>query len=295
MKALPIGIISMFYARPFGPEHLALLGRIRSAGLDFIELLVPEPGELDLGATRAGLEAAGLGVVLAARVNASRDLASSEAHAREAGIAYLRACVDAAVDLGAAIVGGPIFGAPLVFAGRAPAPVAEDERSRRVEHVIGGLKQAASYADSRGIKLALEPLNRFETDMVNTARQGVEIIRAVASPALALMLDTFHMNMEENDIAEAITETGPTLIHFQANENHRGFIGKGHVDWKAVARALAGIDYEGPITLEPFRRNDDRPGVPLAQWRPPARNEDADLADSVRLLKSAIAAAVLPS
>lgn len=107
-----LGVISMVYARPFTAEHLPLLGRIRAAGLDFVELLVPEPGELELAETRAALDDSGLGVVLAARVNLARDLASTDAASFRAGVDYLRTCVDAARALGAAIVGGPLYGAP---------------------------------------------------------------------------------------------------------------------------------------------------------------------------------------
>jgi D-psicose/D-tagatose/L-ribulose 3-epimerase len=281
----------MFHARPFGPGELALLPRIRDAGMDFVELLVPEPGELDLVRTRDALAEAGLGVALAARVNAARDLASPDPAARAAGIAYLRTCVNAAVALGATIVGGPLYGAPLVFAGRAPAPVADDVRREKIVRIVEGLTQAAGYARERGVTLGLEPLNRFETDIANTTRHGLELVEAVGSPALGLMLDTFHMNMEDDDLPGAIRRAGARLVHFQANENHRGFVGSGHVDWPAVAGALAAIGYRGPITLEPFRRDDERAGVPLAQWRPPSRDEDAELAASARLLRSALDAA----
>jgi D-psicose/D-tagatose/L-ribulose 3-epimerase len=286
-----IGIISMFYARPFGTMNLAMLPRMKAAGMDFVELLVPEPGELDAAAARAALAASGLGVVLAARVNLQRDLASPDDAAHRAGIAYLRGCVDAALDLGARIVGGPLYGAPLVFAGRAPAPVDEDARRRRIDRVVAGLREACVYAADRGVVFGLEPLNRFETDIANTTRHGLDLVEAVGSPALGVMLDTFHMNMEDPDLADAIRRAGDRLVHFQANENHRGFVGSGHVDWPGVARALAAIGYRGPITLEPFRRDDERPGVPLAQWRAPARDYDAELAASAAYLRAALAGA----
>ena len=102
------------------------------------------------------------------------------------------------------------------------------------------------------------------------------------------MLDTFHMCMEEDDLAGAIRRAGANMVHFQANENHRGFIGTGQVDWKSVCSALVDSGYGGPITLEPFRRNDDRLGVPLAQWRAPTRDEGEELARSVRLLRATL-------
>lgn len=287
----PIGIISMSYARPFTAAHFPLFARMRRAGMDFVELLVPEEGELDPTAAGMAPREAGLFVVLAARVNLQRDLASDDAASHVAGIAYLKRCVDIAVAMDAKIVGGPLYGAPLVFAGRAPAPIEEERRLDRVERVVRGLREAGVHAAAHGVMLAVEPLNRFETDFCNTAGQAIELVRAVDSPGVGIMLDTFHMSMEEDDLPQAIRAARAHLVHFQANENHRGFLGTGHVDWPAICRALAAADYAGPITLEPFRRTDNRLSVPLAQWRPPVRDEDADLAHSAALLRACLHAA----
>ena len=287
----PIGIISMFYARPFGREHFDTFARMQRAGCDFVELLVPEPGELDLAETRAVLAGHGLGVVLAARVNLTRDLASPDPAAAKTGVAYLQSCVEAAAALGAKIVGGPLYGSPLVFAGRAPRPVNESERVRRIDQVVAGLRSAGRTAADAGVTFGIEPLNRFETDIANTTGHGLALTDAVGLPSVGVMLDTFHMNMEDADLAAAIRRAGKHLVHFQANENHRGFVGTGHIDWGAVAKALRAIDYRGPITLEPFRRDDERPGVPLAQWRAPHKNEDADLAASIAFLDAVLSSA----
>ena len=284
-----IGVISMFYARPFGPEHFPTLKRMRDAGAEAIELLVPEEGELDLEEARKAIADAGLSVVLAARVNLTRDLASSSAEAHKAGIAYLESCVRSAEALGATLIGGPLYGAPMVFAGRAPTPCDASERRRRIDAVVTGLEMAGRVAAQAGVRFAIEPLNRFETDIANTARHACQIADAVGSPAIGVMLDTFHMNMEESDLPGAIRATGGRLFHFQANENHRGFLGSGHIDWPPIARALADIDYAGPIVLEPFRRDDEDAGVTLAQWRAPQRDEDRELAASIAYLKAALA------
>lgn len=289
MTVNSIGVISMFYARPFTRAHFDCFQRIKRAGADVVELLVPEPGELDLKETRAAITDAGLTCVLAARVNLTRDLASSDRDAHKAGVAYLEACVDSAAALGASIVGGPLYGAPLVFAGRAPAPVDESERKRRIDAIVAGLAQAGRRAADAGILFGVEPLNRFETDICNTTRHALEIVERVGSPAVGVMLDTFHMNMEEFDLADAIRQAGSKLVHFQANENNRGFVGSGHIDWPAIARALRDVSYRGPIVLEPFRRSDERAGTPLAQWRAPTENEDEPLAASIAFLKTALA------
>ncbi|GGE01595.1 tagatose 3-epimerase [Aureimonas endophytica] len=285
----PVGLISMQYARPFTAEHFPLFRKMKALGYDFVELLVPEPGELDPHETARALEDAGLGVVLAARVNLQRNLSSAEPVAWQGGVDYLRYAVDCAVALGATIVGGPLTGNPLVFAGRPPAPVAEDERLARKARCVEGLKLAGAHAQGTGVTLAVEPLNRFESDVLCTTRQAIELLDAVDHPSVRLMLDTFHMAMEEASIAEAILLGGARIAHFQANENHRGFPGTGSVDWVSAFRALRAVDYRGPVSLEPFRRDDDRFGVPFAQWRPPHEDESERLAASARFIKSHIA------
>lgn len=284
----PVGLISMQYARPFTAEHFPLFSEMRRLGYDFVELLVPEPGEFDLKEARRALDDAGLGVVLAARVNLQRNLSSDEPAAHRAGIDYLKYTAECAAALGATIVGGPLTGNPLVFAGRPPQPVAEEERLARKARSVAGLQEAGDRAAALGIMLAVEPLNRFESDVLCTTQQAIELLDAVDHPAVQLMLDTFHMHMEEASIAEAIRLGGKRIVHFQANENHRGFPGTGATDWVAVFRALHGVGYEGPVSLEPFRRNDDRFGVPFAQWRPPHEDESERLAASAAFIKSHI-------
>ena len=284
----PVGLISMQYARPFTAEHFPLFSEMRRLGYDFVELLVPELGELDLDETRRALDATGLGVVLAARVNLQRNLSSDDPAAHRAGIDYLKYAADCAAALGATVVGGPLTGNPLVFAGRPPQPVPEEERLARKARCVAGLKEAGEHAAALGVLLAVEPLNRFESDVLCTTQQAIELLDAVDHPAVQLMLDTFHMHMEEASIAEAIRLGGKRVVHFQANENHRGFPGTGATDWVAVFRALHEIGYQGPVSLEPFRRNDDRFGVPFAQWRPPHEDESERLAASAEFIKSHI-------
>lgn len=285
----PIGIISMQFQRPFTEREFPQFARWKAAGYDFVELLVPEPGELDLAVTRRALEDNGLGVVLAARVNLDRNLTSDDASKRQSGRDYMKYCVEAATGLGAKIVGGPLFGNPLVFAGRAPHPVDNALRQQREDWCVEGLQYAGEATTGTDVLFGIEPLNRFETDILNTTRQGVALAKLVNHKAVGLVLDTFHMNMEDDDIPGAIRDAGQYMIHFQANENHRGFLGTGHIEWTSVIRALSDIDYRGTISLEPFRRTDERIGIPFAQWKAPAGDEQAQLADSCAFIKNLIA------
>ena len=289
--APPVGVISMTYARPITRAELPLFRRMKAAGMDFCELLVPEEDEVDPAEAGTAAREAGLGLVLAARVNIDRDLASDKEASRRAGIAYLKRCVDVAVACGATLVGGPLYGSPLVFAGRPPRPLDPAQRQERVDRVVDGLKGGGAYAQARSVRLAIEPLNRFETDFCNTGRQACALAELVGNPAVGVMLDTFHMNMEENDLPEAIRAAAPHLMHFQANENHRGFLGTGHIDWPPICRALHAVGYAGAVTLEPFRRLHHELSVPLAQWKPPAGDEDEDLRHSGAFLRAALHAA----
>ena len=193
--------------------------------------------------------------------------------------------------IGADIVGGPLYGGPLVFAGIRPVPIDEKERQVRFERCLEGLSNAADAASKANIRLAMEPLNRFETDIISTVAQAIEVADNINSSALGLLLDSFHMNIEESSIPDAIRRAGARIVHFQANENHRGFPGTGHLPWNEIARALRDVGYRGAVSLEPFRRDDDRFGVPIAHWRPPLEDERDKLRQSLSFMRGALAMA----
>lgn len=282
----------MQFTRPFTGADLHYFQKAADLGFDFVELLVPEPEDgLALGDAKAAAEDAGIFLVLAARVNPQRSIASEDANNRQGGLDYLKLCVDVASELGVSIVGGPLYGEPMVFAGRPPVPRTDDEIAARAERTITGLAQAAALAHGAGVTLAVEALNRFETDILSTTRQAIELVDAVGQPGLGLMLDTFHMNMEDRSIPEAIRRAGDRIVHFQANENHRGHPGTGHLDWPAICRALADVGYDGPVSLEPFRRADDRIALPIAHWRAPREDESEKLRAGLGVIRSALALA----
>lgn len=288
----PIGIISMQFTRPFTGRDLHYFAKSRELGFDFVELLVPEPeDDLPLADVRKAAGDAGIFIVLAARVNQQRSIASDEQANRQGGLDYLKRCVDVAGEIGAELVGGPLYGEPMVFAGRPPVPRSDAEIAARAERTISGLAEVAPVARTAGVTLAIEALNRFETDILSTTRQAVEVVDAVNDSGLKLMLDTFHMNMEDRSIPDAIRMAGDRIAHFQANENHRGHPGTGHLDWPAIMRALHQVGYAGPISLEPFRRADDRVALPIAHWRAPREDESAKLRAGLGVIRNALALA----
>ncbi|MEI9864610.1 MAG: sugar phosphate isomerase/epimerase family protein [Limisphaerales bacterium] len=200
-----------------------------------------------------------------------RDLRGTKTQQRTT-IVYMKELVNIADVLGTNIIMGPLYSAT----GRAEAiPVMEYKHQWRM--VRGHLKTICDHAEARGKLICLEPLNRFETDFLNTVEQGLQMIREVKSPALKLLLDTFHMNIEEKDPAEAIRRAGKHIGHFHASASDRGTPGNDHVDWSRVAQALKDIGYDGAVVIESFTQDVKVIARAAAIWRKiePSRDDIA--------------------
>ena len=143
--------------------------------------------------------------------------------------------------------------------------------------VVKNLKVLAAYAEAKGVNICIEPLNRFETDFLNTCDQGLKLVRAIGSPAVKLHLDTFHMNIEEKDQAASIRKAGKLLGHFHACGSDRGTPGGDHIAWPAIARALKSIGYQGDVVIESFTTDVKVIARAAAIWRKiePKRNDIA--------------------
>jgi sugar phosphate isomerase/epimerase len=168
---------------------------------------------------------------------------------RASTLAYLSRLTALAEALGAGVVAGPAYGS--VGLAR---PLDDAERRAERDRVVGSLREAAQDAAARGVRLALEPLNRFETDRVNTVEQGLRLCDDVGHDAVGLHLDTFHMHLEERDSGAAIRAAAAAgrLFHVHACENDRGVPGRGQVAWGRVADALRDVGYDGDVVIESF-------------------------------------------
>jgi D-psicose/D-tagatose/L-ribulose 3-epimerase len=182
--------------------------------------------------------------------------------------------------LGAANLGGPLYSA----LGRTWQATAE-ERERELDLLAGQLNELAGYAADRGVALCIEPINRFETSFINTVDQLLELLERVDHPACKALLDTFHMNIEEKSLGDAIRAVGPRLGHLHACENDRGAPGSGHVPWAEVAEALRDIDYDGPVVIESFSSQIEAIAAAAAIWRPLAPTQDALAQDGLAFMQ----------
>jgi D-psicose/D-tagatose/L-ribulose 3-epimerase len=208
-----------------------------------------------------------------------RDLRGT-AEEQEGALDYALAALDAAAALGARTLVGPVYSA----VGRAEF-VPERERRAQWKLVVRHLKRLCRYAERKGITIALEPLNRFETDFINTCAQALAMVADVGSPALGIHLDTFHMNIEEKDSADAIRRAGKHLVHFHACGSDRGTPGNDHIDWKRIAAALRKVRYDGDVVIESFTPDVQVIARAAAIWRDMEKSKEEIAIKGVRFLR----------
>jgi D-psicose/D-tagatose/L-ribulose 3-epimerase len=286
MSETVIGASTWIWVSPLDDERLAeLVPRLAGWGFDLVELPVESPGDWDPSFARSLLSRHGLRAGVCAVMAPGRDLCDVDAATVVATQDYLRGCVDAAAAVGAGVVAGPMYAAT----GRV-WPIPASERPALVHRLAAALRPVAAHAESCEVRLAIEPLNRYETSVLNTVAQALELVDAVDSPACGLLLDTYHMNIEERDLAEAIRVAGPRLYHLHACANDRGAPGADHIDWPAIAGALAAIGYAGAVSIESFTGENQAIARAASIWRPLAASQDAIATDGLRFLRARLGA-----
>ncbi|HAL62404.1 MAG TPA: sugar phosphate isomerase/epimerase [Chloroflexi bacterium] len=242
----------------YGDEPLRkTFERLKRYGYDGVELM-GEPRLYRVAEIRGLCREFGLQVLSIAGMypwpTEERDLANPDPEVRERAVKYLRECVDFALDVGAPL----IIVVPSAVAKTSPVGRFESEEEwvaaaeREWNYALESVSTAAAYAEQEGVLLAVEPINRYETFLINNVDQGLRFVSEVGSRAVKLHLDTFHMNIEERDPAEAIHKAGELLVNVHIADSNRQAVGYGHTDFEAIMRALKDIDYQGALALEPL-------------------------------------------
>jgi D-psicose/D-tagatose/L-ribulose 3-epimerase len=277
-----IGVNAWVWSSPVNTVEFGRLAPIVAGmGFDLIEVGIESTSDLDYGRAAEIAKANGLAVGVCAAMGPDRDLIHPDESIRTNGMDYVRHCIDAAKTLGARSVCGPLYSA----VGRT-WQATDDERKRDVDLLVRQLGELAKYAGERGVWLGVEPLNRFETSFINLASQAIEVADRVDHPACGLMLDTFHMNIEEKSIGDAIRAAGTRMGQLHACENDRGAPGSGHVPWDEVAQACRDIGFNGPFVIESFTNKVKSIAKAAAIWRTFADSQDALAEDGLRYLRT---------
>lgn len=277
---MQFGASTWLWTSPFDGSDLSLLTRIAELGFDFVEIPVEDPSAVDGEAIASALEETGLKAVVCAAIAGERDLSSSDAGNVEAAVSYLRDCIGLAQRWGSPFVVGPLY-APVGKQRLATESEREAEWSRSVKN----LRRVAEIAEGSGVKLGIEPLNRFETDMVNTAQEALRLVDEVGSTSVGLSLDSFHMNIEEVDFCKAVEQAGERLLHLQVSDSHRGVPGEGNSDWKGLREGLRRIGYAGRISIESFSPDSSSLAEAVCIWRRFAESQDAFAEKGLDFLK----------
>lgn len=281
---MKFGANTFIWDSPFSTEkHLHLCQKVAQMGFDLIEVAVEDPALVNVAALQRAAREAGIGVIVGGAFGPDRNLSSADTAVRQNAEDYLQWCIEAAAELESPLVTGPMYSA--VGKARLETAVARQEEWDRA---VTGLQKWGSYAEKHDVKLAFEPLNRFETDMINIVQQGLDLIEQVGSTAVGLHLDTFHMHLEEKDSASAIRQAGSHIFHFHACENDRGVPGTGQVNWSGVAQALHEVDYQGPVVIESFTPNIQSIARAVCIWRDIAPDQDTIAAEGLTFLKQLI-------
>jgi D-psicose/D-tagatose/L-ribulose 3-epimerase len=257
---MKIGMNLYLWLSRLQPQHFPLLAQLRAAGFDGVEIPVGDYSAGEVSAIRSALADEGLACTVANLLSAQYNPIATEPHIRVAAIDKLRADIDVAHALGAETLVGPMHSAHKVFTGCGPS---ELEFERCVEFI----STVGEYAKQAELRLAIEPLNRFECYFLNTAAQARRLADAVNLGNVGILYDTHHANIEEADVGAAITSLEGRLAHFHVSESHRGTPGTGTVQWQESFAALKAINYQGWMVIEAFATDVD--GIPEAVhiWR----------------------------
>jgi D-psicose/D-tagatose/L-ribulose 3-epimerase len=242
---MKLGIHAYAWCSKWTNDTLDLIDRVKRLGMDFIEIPLMSLETFDAEAVRARLEKANLGSVTSTVLLNDTDITSDDPATRARGVDYLLRCVDATAAIGATSFSGVIYSQHVKPATARPTPDAW-------RFSADALRQVADRAAEHGVLIALEPVNRYETYLVNTCEQALKLREMVGRENVKVHLDTYHMNIEEKDFYAATLQAGEHLIHYHLCENDRGIPGTGQVDWDGIFRALAEIGYQGNAALESF-------------------------------------------
>jgi D-psicose/D-tagatose/L-ribulose 3-epimerase len=257
------------------PEARAAIESTKAAGYDLIEIPLLDPWSVDVKMTQRLLEEHELGMTASLGLSPETDVSSEDPAVVQSGERLLRQAADVVRDLGGDYLCGVIY----CNLGKYPGPPSERSLANSVET----MQRLADHAAASDISLGIEVVNRYESNLFNTARDALEFISDIERPNVYVHLDTYHMNIEEPDMFSPVLQCGDRLGYVHVGESHRGYLGSGSVDYAGFFRALAQIGYGGTITFESFSSAVVSPTLSnmLAIWRN-LWNDSADLANHAR-------------
>ncbi|MBQ0905593.1 sugar phosphate isomerase/epimerase [Micromonospora sp. U21] len=280
MTGRPLGVNTWVWTSPLTDAALAALAaKVAGWGFDVLELPVENPGDWDPKQAAQVLADHGLGATVCLVMPPGRELVAADEATVRSTQDYLRTVVDVAATVGSPVIAGPAY----TSVGRtwrlSPA-----ERAAAYAQLRENLAPVVVHAGAAGVTVGVEPLNRYETSLLNTVGQTVEAIGDL--PHCGVALDLYHQNIEETDIRAAIRAAAGRVAHVQVCGNDRGTPGTDHLDWPAIIAAIDETGYTGPLCIESFTAENATIATAASIWRPLADSQDAIAVDGLTFLRA---------
>ena len=272
------GMNLLLWSTHITEDQFHLFETMKKTGFDGVEIPIFEGDVAHF--LKVGAELGNQGLECTSVTVATEDAnpISPDKSVRAKAVDYLKWAIDCSAALGSGILCGPYHQPLGVFSGQPPT---EDERERAVDvHRV-----AAAHAQSAGVRLAIEYLNRFECYFLTTLADAAAYVKRVGHPAFGTMYDTFHANIEEKDGPGGLRQAGDAVIHFHVSENDRGTPGSGHVPFLETFRSLRAIGYDGWLTIEAFGRALPDLAAATKVWRDFFPNEKEVYTEGLRFIK----------
>jgi D-psicose/D-tagatose/L-ribulose 3-epimerase len=284
---MKFGTYFAYWEQTWDTSYLKYVKKVADLGFDVLEVGaagIVNMSDDDLFLLKA--EAEKYNITLTAGIGLPKefDVSSSDEGVRKNGVAFMKKILDALHKAGIRAIGGTIYSYwPVDYTQPIDKPTARKQS-------IKSMKELADYAAQYEITLLMETLNRFEQFLLNDAREAVEFVKDIGKDNVKVMLDSFHMNIEEDFIGDAIRYTGEFLGHLHIGECNRKVPGKGHMPWTEMGQALRDINYGGCVIMEPFVREGGIVGSDIKVWRDLSDNADDakldfDIKESLQFVK----------
>ncbi len=275
--------IEVFYWLPnWADDQVSSFAKAKDCGFDAVEISLVSGPDIDIHQIRETLDRLGLDVFCSMGLPLDKDITSPDKAIQRAGIEYLKQCAETASRLGSPVLCGLPY-VPWLHFPNTTDLVPYRERSAEA------MRTVAATAGDLGITICTEVINRFETYLFNTVAEGMQYLEMIGHSAVKLQLDTYHMNMEEDDIPGAIRQAGARIGHFHCADSNRKLPGRGHIDWHSVKSALDEVGFQGPLVIETFPNPKAETGRSVNVWRPLVVDFDTEAQQAAIFLRQHLA------
>ncbi len=278
--AVTFGVSTWVWTSPFKTESIALFPKIKEMGFEVVEIALEDPALIDTEIVKKALAENQLKPIICGAFGPTRDLTSDDVAIQENCLKYIADCFTVCTALGATFLAGPMYSA--VGKARLLPP---EQKQIEWNRAVTNLRKVCEMAADQGLQIALESLNRFETDLINRVEDVVKLVQDINHPAAKIMVDGFHLTIEEANLEEAIKLAGKDLIHVQVSENHRGTPGTGLTNWQSFRKGLEAVNYTGAVAIETFTPEIKELAGAVCIWRNLAPSQDQLATDGLKFLK----------